>query len=128
MNLNIKGKNAFITGGANGIGEEISKDLAKAGVNIYFTTRSQKNILKLKKKLKKYNVKVDGVIVDFLKKNYLEKIKKFLKTKRIDILVNNAGHNLNITDPYCSKKDWENVLELNFFNSVNRCNILIPKM
>lgn len=128
MNLNIKGKNAFITGGANGIGEEISKDLAKAGVNVYFTTRSKKNILKLKIKLKKYNVKVDGVIVDFLKKNYLEKIKKFLKTKRIDILVNNAGHNLNITDPYCSKKDWENVLELNFFNSVNICNILIPKM
>ncbi len=68
------------------------------------------------------------MIVDFLKKNYLIKIKKFLQSKNIEILVNNAGHNLNITNPYCSKKDWNNVLELNFFNSVNLCNYLIPKM
>tara|TARA_Y100000389_G_scaffold204677_1_gene258800 strand:+ start:8094 stop:8882 length:789 start_codon:yes stop_codon:yes gene_type:complete len=128
MDLKINGKNALVTGGANGIGEEISRDLAKAGVNIYFTTRSKKNIIKLKSQLKKYNVNVEGVVVDFLKKNYFEKIKKFLKKIKIDILVNNAGHNLNITDPYCGKKDWSNILELNFFNTVNLCNYVIPKM
>ena len=51
MKLGINKKNAFITGGANGIGEAISIDLAKAGANIYVTSRSQKNILDLKKKL-----------------------------------------------------------------------------
>ena len=128
MELNIKNKSALITGGANGIGEDISEKLASEGVNIYITTRHKKNLLKLKKKLQKYNVKVDGIVLDFLKKDYINKIEKFLKKIKIDILVNNAGHNLNVTDPYCSRKKWNQVLELNFFNTVEICNLVIPTM
>ena len=128
MELNIKNKSALITGGANGIGEDISEKLASEGVNIYITTRHKKNLLKLKKKLQKYNVKVDGIVLDFLKKDYRNKIEKFLKKIKIDILVNNAGHNLNVTDPYCSRKKWNQVLELNFFNTVEICNLVIPTM
>ena len=42
MNLNLTGKRAFITGGANGIGEEISYKLASEGVNIFVTSRKKK--------------------------------------------------------------------------------------
>ncbi len=35
MDLGISGKNALVTGGANGIGLAISIDLAKEGVNIF---------------------------------------------------------------------------------------------
>ena len=69
MNLNLTGKRAFITGGANGIGEEISYKLASEGVNIFVTSRKKKIITDLQKKLSKFNVKVDGVVLDFLKKN-----------------------------------------------------------
>ena len=82
MNLKIKGKTALITGGANGIGEEISEKLASEGVHILVTTRNKINLIKLKKKLKKYDVKVDGVVLDFLKKEYVSKIKNFLKKKK----------------------------------------------
>ena len=53
MNLNLKGKTAFITGGAKGIGGEVSTKLASEGVNIYITTRSKKNLINLKKKTQK---------------------------------------------------------------------------
>ena len=128
MKLNLKKKTALITGGANGIGEEISHKLASEGVNILVTTRNKKNIVKLKKKLSDFNIKVDGVVLDFLKNNWLSKLKKFLNKKKIDILVNNAGHNLNITNPYCKKTDWDRVFNINFFNSVQICNIVIPIM
>ena len=128
MNLKIKGKTAFITGGANGIGEEISEKLASEGVNILITTRDRNNLIILKKKLSRYSVKVDGVVLDFLKKGYVLKIQKFFKKKQIDILINNAGHNLNVTDPYCARKEWNRVLELNFFNTVEICNLVIPEM
>ena len=91
MNLKLKGKTALITGGANGIGEEISQKLASEGVNIYVTTRDSKNLIKLKKKLRNYNVKVGGVVLDFLKKNYVSKVKNLLKKVNIDILINNAS-------------------------------------
>ena len=48
MNLGIKGKNALITGGANGIGKSISERLANEGVNIYFTSRNKKTIFKIR--------------------------------------------------------------------------------
>ena len=128
MNLNLVGKNAFITGGANGIGEEIAYKLASEGSNIFVTSRKSKSITDLKKKLLKFNVKVDGVVLDFLKKNWIQKMKNFLKKKKIDILINNAGHNLNVTDPYCKKKDWDQVMDINFYNSIETCNLLIPQM
>ena len=42
MDLKIKNKWALITGGANGIGEEVSCQLAIEGVNIMVTSRSEK--------------------------------------------------------------------------------------
>ena len=46
----------------------------------------------------------------------------------IDILVNNAGHTLDLTDPYCSIKDWHNIMNVNFETPVQIVNALVPKM
>ena len=128
MNLEIKGKNALVTGGANGVGKSISEHLANEGVNIYFTSRSTQTIIKMEKNLKKFKVKSKGIKVDFLNKNsfknFLDKIKKM----NIDILVNNAGHTLDLTDPYCSIKDWHNIMNVNFDTPVQIVNALVPKM
>ena len=128
MDLKIKGKWALVTGGANGIGEEISQELAVAGVNLVVTSRTKYPIDKLKKNLNKYGVKIEGLEVDFLNNDWLEKFKRDIKPYSFSILVNNAGHSLNITDPYCSKEDWNKVLDLNFFAPVQICNLLIPEM
>jgi NAD(P)-dependent dehydrogenase (short-subunit alcohol dehydrogenase family) len=128
MNLKISGKWALITGGVNGIGEEISRQLAAEGVNLVVTSRTQEPIDRLKKNLAEYPVSTLGIVVDFLEENWFDRFKDNINDIPIQILVNNAGHNLNITDPYCPIEDWNRILELNFFTAVRLCNLLIPKM
>lgn len=130
MDLGINGRNALITGGANGIGEGISKFLAEAGVNITVTSRTNKSIEILKEKLSHYNIKVDGYVVDFLDEDSVKKLFVEMQTDNYtcDILVNNAGHNLEITDPYCDISDWRRIMALNFETAVRFANFFIPHM
>jgi 3-oxoacyl-[acyl-carrier protein] reductase len=130
MNLYIKGKWALVTGGANGIGEDISMHLAGEGVNLIVTSRSARPVMMLQEKISSYgfDVHVKGIIVDFLHSDWRENFFKELAKFRVDILVNNAGHNLGINDPYCPISDWERVLSLNFLTPVEICNAVIPQM
>lgn len=130
MDLGIGGRHALVTGGANGIGEGISKFLAEAGVNITVTSRKQSSIESLKEKLYKNNVEVNGYTVDFLDEDSVEKLfdKMGSDNYSCDILINNAGHNLEITDPYCDITDWRRIMTLNFETAVRFSNFFIPDM
>ena len=50
------------------------------------------------------------------------------KFGKLDILVNNVGHTLEITDPYTSKEDWSEVMNLNFLCHVEVTNKFLPLM
>lgn len=130
MDLGIAGKNALITGGANGIGEAISYFLAQAGVNITVTSRSKEPIERLKQNLSKFDVTVDGYIVEFLQDKSLETLFSHMEIEKYkcDILINNAGHNLEITDPYCDITEWRKIFALNFETAVRFCNFFIDHM
>lgn len=128
MNLGIAGKNALITGGANGIGESITESLAREGVNVFFTSRDQKSLDRMSDKIRPYGVKSKGVRIDFLSPDWLQQMRSSISGDEIDILVNNAGHNFNVTDPYCPIEEWRKVIGLNFEVPVQICNLVIPQM
>ena len=54
MELGLKNKTALVTGGATGIGEAITLDLAKEGVNVIYSSRKSGSIDKIEKKLSKF--------------------------------------------------------------------------
>jgi short-subunit dehydrogenase len=128
MDLGISGKNALVTGGANGIGKAISIDLAKEGVNIFFTSRDNKTIKKGEVLLKKFGIKAKGYKVDFLKRTEFSHFIKKIKKLNIDILINNAGHTFDVKNPYCNISDWRKVMSVNFETPVQIVNAVVKNM
>lgn len=129
MKINLKNKKALVTGGGTGIGQFIVKALADAGAQVAFTSRNDSSLRETLKLLNNDN-QHQGYKIDLTKKENISKFKKKIKKKfgNIDILVNNIGHTLNIKDPFSPIKNWEKVMNLNFFTSVNMVNHFISDM
>lgn len=98
MDLQLKDKVVIVTGGAKGIGEAISKTLAKEGVAVAIAGRNKADNDKAVNYIqsgggKAFGIEVELSVVENCKKVVEETIKQF---GRIDGLVNNAGVNDSI--------------------------------
>ncbi len=100
MNLGIKGKFALVTGGAQGIGEAITKALLAEGCWVAFTTRDAAARERMEAQ------GANGILTDL--------DDGFPWLGQFDILVNNAGSTLGVKDPYCSTEELRRVMRLNF--------------
>lgn len=130
MDLDIKNKFALVTGGAQGIGSSITKNLLKEGANVILTSRSTEAIDEFIDENKKYKDSIYPIHTELLDKNSIDELFKqaISINQNIEILVNNAGHTLNITDPHCSIDDWHSVFKLNFDVPIQLINLLLPQM
>lgn len=126
MNLNLKGKNAVITGGSKGIGKHIAYNLAKEGTNVAICARGEKALLQAKKELEQLGVNVLALICDVGNpeqlNDFLEAVKKEFGS--IDILINNVSA-LSLGDDF---KDWEASVNVDLLASVRACRKVIPWM
>jgi len=130
--IQLKGKNALITGSSRGIGQQIAQALAKLGCNIIVHGRTQESCAKTIELLKKFNVKVYcvyGELSDEAQVNELINQVKSLNIS-IDILYNNAA----IMTPYHadfwnhSWEEWMETFKVNVFAMYQLCGAFIPAM
>jgi NAD(P)-dependent dehydrogenase (short-subunit alcohol dehydrogenase family) len=130
MDLGLQGKTALVTGGAQGIGSAITRELAQNGAQVVFTTRDATAIRGQIDSLGEYASQCSGIQCQLMEPGGVASLGNELRQKNlsVDILVNNAGHTLNIKDPYCSMDDWRRVFRLNFEAAVELTNMLVPAM
>ena len=90
--INLKNKNALVTGAGKGMGKACAIALAEAGANLIIISRTQKDLNSVSKIIKKFKSKCTMYVCDVTNYNQVKKI--INKEKKIDILVNNAGTNI----------------------------------
>lgn len=112
MNLGLKGKSALVTGGAQGIGDAITKALLEEGCNVRFTTRDPGALARME------TFGAKGILTDL----------EDLDVGGVDILVNNAGSTLSVQDPHCSTEELRKVMRLNFEIPRELVEMVLPHM
>jgi len=130
--IDLKGKNALITGASRGVGQQVAQGLAKLGCNIIVHGRTQASCGKTLELLKKYDVKVFSVYGELSEEEQVNAIIKQVKDLKIniDILYNNAAIMSQYHTDYWNHtwEDWTKSMKVNVFAMYSLCAAFIPAM
>jgi 3-oxoacyl-[acyl-carrier protein] reductase len=145
LEINLKGRKLFITGGSRGIGAEICRVFAECGADVAFTYRSSSEAAtKLVKELERKNVKALAIQADARDEKAMERaVESTADTfSGLDILVSNVagGPRASATDSYLnlgglrrplselSLEDWRQGLEMNLTTGFNAIKLIYPHL
>lgn len=128
MDLQLKGKTAFISGSTAGIGFAIAKRLAIEGATVIINGRNQQTVDTAVEELKAAsgNSAVSGIAADFLNTSQVDAL--LAQLPHIDILINNAG--MFEPKPFAEipDEDWLRFFEFNVMSGVRLSRHLFPRM
>ncbi|MBR2571695.1 MAG: SDR family oxidoreductase [Clostridia bacterium] len=113
--FSLKGKNALVTGSAQGLGNTVARGMLEAGANVILSDVSEKALEKAAGELEKEGFRVPFYVFDISNEEQVNGAvaKMEQEVGPVDILVNNAGihrRNLLIDMPV---EDWRKVIDVN---------------
>ncbi len=117
----LKGQTAVVTGGARGIGKEISLALARDGANIVIADLIAEQSEETAEEIKKLDCKALIQKVDISKTADVENMVQntINEFKTLDILINNAGVTRDTLMVRMKEEDWDFVLKVNLTGTFN---------
>jgi 3-oxoacyl-[acyl-carrier protein] reductase len=128
--IDLAGRNAVVTGGAQGIGRAIVERFLDSGASVAIWDRdltlAQKTAAELASRGRVVAVAVDVTKYPDVERARDATLKEF---GRIDILVNNAGiAGMNTTTWDYPIEEWRKVLSINLDGPFHCCRALVPGM
>lgn len=128
MDLQLKGKTAFISGSTQGIGFAIAQQLSAEGAAVILNGRTEQRVQAAVETLRKEvpGAIVSGIPADFSRAEEVEQLLK--KIGPVDILVNNAG--IFEPKPFAeiTDADWLRFFEVNVLSGIRLSRHFLPKM
>jgi len=121
---------AIITGASRGIGKAITFELARSGYHVIMVSRNKEKLVENKNILEKEGLLADYFICDV--SNY-EEVKETIseivtKYQAISVLINNAGITRDKLFLRMKPADWEDVIKVNLFGTMNFSHAVLPIM
>jgi NAD(P)-dependent dehydrogenase (short-subunit alcohol dehydrogenase family) len=124
------GRVALVTGATRGIGQEVAKALAEAGMTVLVGAREQAKGDDVVEPLRKAGFQAEALLIDLLRPETLHAAAYHIGRYygRLDVLVNNAG----VTDPRddvpekASIEAVERVFATNFFGTLRVTQAMLP--
>lgn len=115
--MNLKGKNALVTGGGRGLGKAVAVALANEGVNVGITGRNEESLKTTVAELEKLGVKAAYSVFDVEEMAQVEQGVASIASQlgSIDILINNAGVGDFGSFEEMPVETWEKVMKVNLF-------------
>ncbi|NLM86796.1 MAG: gluconate 5-dehydrogenase [Clostridiales bacterium] len=128
--FSLKGKTAWVTGGAHGIGFAMAVGLAKAGATIVFNSRTQESVDKGLKSYEKEGVKAHGFVCDVTDEQAVQALVQEVQDTIgvIDILFNNAGIIKRIPMTQMSAEDFREVVDIDLTAAFLCAKAVLPGM
>jgi len=124
--INLKNKYALVTGAGKGLGKACSIALAEAGATVIALSRTQSDLNKLEKTIKRIKGRIIKINCDVM--NYDDLKTKLDKIKIIDILVNNAGTNFPEPFEKIKQSSMNYLVDLNLKAAFNVAQLVVKKM
>ncbi|WP_374528928.1 SDR family NAD(P)-dependent oxidoreductase [Novosphingobium sp.] len=124
----FKGRTAFVTGGANGVGIGIVRNLLNEGCKVAIADIRQDSIDKALASLD--NREVMGVQLDVASRDGFKAAADEVEAKfgPVSILVNNAGVNLFQPIEESTYDDWDWLMGVNLHGVINGVQTFVPRM
>ena len=130
--IDIKGKNALVTGSSRGIGQQIVQGLASLGCNVIVHGRTQESCSKTLEILKEQNVNVYCVYGELSGETEVNQLIKQIQNLNIsiDILYNNAAVMTTYHNDFWNHSwdNWMDSFKVNVIAMYSLCSAFIPKM
>ena len=126
----LKGKTALVTGASSGIGLALAGSLAKRGVNLIITARSENKLQEAAAELQKMGVKVQVFTSDLSRKGAAEALFEQVQKAglQVDLLINNAGFGKWGEFLRVDREQYDEMLQLNINALTELCHLFIPGM
>ena len=128
--MRLKGKNALITGGAQGIGKSIAMGMAKEGANVAISDVNIESAESTAAEVKALGVEAIAIKLDVSSQEDVTNAFSTFADKlgSLDILVNNAGITKDGLILRMKEADWDTVLNINLKGSFLCSKEAVKKM
>lgn len=112
--MDLKGKAAFVTGGAQGIGRAIAEEFLRRGMKVAAADSDEEAGREAQRRLRPRNralfVKVDVADEESVRAGIVAALRRF---GRLDVLVNNAGYFIQKPLSGLTRAEWDRLLAVN---------------